>query len=162
MCSSFTALTVSLQMKKKNSSSHSFCDINDKERTGQALMYYHSSIFEHEASWTELTWSLIFILAGTSLLRFLGEDREREEGKGRQTVYQIISSFILQLWKQSETTYPCAGHDFCCLPLSISCTPEVCHLWTGGKHHQDTSEVFPVAGYSHQVMGGDRKGIQFF
>lgn len=69
---------------------------------GRELMYYHSSIFEHEARGTGLTWSLIFVLVGTSVLRFPGEDRE--EGKGRQSCLSNNFLFYLATLKLRQLT----------------------------------------------------------
>lgn len=62
--------------------------------------------------------------------------------------------------KDRQVAYPHAGDECWCSPLPIFCPPEICQLWAGAKHLQDTSAVCPVAGRSCQAVGGGTKGMQ--
>lgn len=83
MCSSFTALTVSLQMKKKNSSSHSFCDINDKERTGQGT---HVLPLQYLWAWGKLNRAYLEsdFHIGRNITSQIPWRRQRERGRERK------------------------------------------------------------------------------
>jgi len=89
-------------------------------------------VLPHQYLWARgkldalLTCSLSFIVAGMSVLNFPGEDREDEEGKGMQ---RCLSSTKRCLFfhsrnpesKVRQVTHPCAGDDYWCSPLPISC-----------------------------------------
>lgn len=85
----------------------------------------------------------------------------RKEKEGRDA-YQVISSwgFCSLESKVRQVTYPCAGDVCWCSHLPISCPPEVCQLWTGAKHLQDTRAACPVAGHCYHATGGGRKGLE--
>lgn len=84
----------------------SLCDTNEKVQPGQGV-----HVLPHQYLWAwgkldaPLRCNLSFILARMSVLNFPGEDREDEEGKGRQRC--LSSNFLLgflQPWKQSKTS----------------------------------------------------------
>lgn len=112
MCSNCAALTVTLQMNEMFLLTFiwpHFVTWMTKWGPGRAHMYNHTSIFEHEASWT-LCLLAVWVSYWqehrfSTFLENKEKTRKEKEGRG---AYQVISStfffFFLQLWKQSKTS----------------------------------------------------------